>query len=106
MISKQEFVTAMEQLEALNKKMENVDSAMRELNPDFCSFYVIDAIDIPISILEEVFNDIEESWLGYFVWEQNWLHDLKLGDITVNGVQIQINNWEDVYDFLIENYDD
>lgn len=101
MISKENFVETMEQLEALDEKMDAVDSAFKELNGDFCGFYVTDVFDIAVSLLEEMFNDKENGWLSYFVWERDWLHNFKLGDITVCDEPVEINGWEDVYDFLV-----
>lgn len=101
MISKENFVETMEQLEALDEKMNAVDSAFKELNGDFCGFYITDVFDITVSLLEEMFNDKENGWLSYFVWERDWLHDFKLGDIAVYDEPVEINGWEDVYDFLV-----
>lgn len=105
MISKEVFVKTMERLENLNERMDKVDSAMKELNRDFCGFYITDIFDITIGLLEEVFNDKESGWLSYFVYERDWLHNFKLGDITVYDKPIEINNWEDVYDFLVKEMD-
>lgn len=101
MISKENFVETMEQLEALDEKMDAVDSAFKELNGDFCGFYITDVFDITIGLLEEMFDDKENGWLAYFVWERDWLHNFKLGDITVCDEPVEINGWEDVYDFLV-----
>ena len=101
MISKENFVETMEQLEALDEKMDAVDSAFKELNGDFCGFYITDVFDITIGLLEEMFDDKENGWLAYFVWERDWLHNFKLGDIVIGGYSVKIENWGDVYDFLI-----
>ena len=101
MISKENFVETMEQLEALDEKMDAVDAALQELNGDFCGFYITDVFDITIGLLEEMFDDKENGWLAYFVWERDWLHNFKLGDITVCDEPVEINGWEDVYDFLV-----
>lgn len=46
-------------------------------------------------------ND-KDDWLMYFVYERDWLKDIELGDITVGDEPIQIETWEDVYDFIAE----
>ena len=101
MISKEVFVETIEQLEDLDNRMDAVDSAMKDLNPDFCGFYVTDVFDVTINLLEEVFNDKENGWLAYFIYERDLLHNFKLGDVTINDEPVEINNWENVYDFLI-----
>ena len=39
MISKETFVEVMNKLETLDKKMNDVDVAMKALSPDFCTRY-------------------------------------------------------------------
>ena len=80
--------------ENLDTKMARVDSALKDLCEDFCGFYITDIFDIVINLLEEVFHD-QEEWIGYFVFEEDWLHGFKIGDVIVNDVP--------VYDFLIVN---
>lgn len=103
MISKEIFIQTIERLKTLDEKMSKVDDAMKELDSDFCGFYITDIFNITIRLLEEIFHDTENNWLCYFIWERNWLQDFTLGDITVNNEPVKINNWEDVYDFLINN---
>lgn len=106
MISKETFIKIMESLEDLNNRMEVADKAMQALCEDFGSFYICDAFNITINLLSEIFNDKENDWLGYFIWERDWLHKFKLGDIVIGGYSVVINNWGDVYDFLISEMRD
>lgn len=106
MISKETFIKTMERLENLNNRMEAADKAMQALCEDFGSFYICDAFNITINLLSEIFNDKENDWLGYFIWERDWLHKFKLGDIVIGGYSVVINNWGDVYDFLISEMRD
>lgn len=73
MISKEAFINTMKHLENLDTKMARVDSALKDLCKDFCGFYITDIFDIVINLLEEVFHD-QEEWIGYFVFEEDWLH--------------------------------
>lgn len=106
MISKEIFIKTMESLEDLNKRMEAADKAMQALCEDFGSFYICDAFNITINLLSEIFNDKENDWLGYFIWERDWLHKFKLGDIVIGDYSVVINNWGDVYGFLISEMRD
>ena len=106
MISKETFIKIMESLEDLNKRMEAADKAMQALCEDFGSFYICDAFNITINLLSEIFNDKENDWLGYFIWERDWLHKFKLGDIVIGDYSVVINNWGDVYGFLISEMRD
>lgn len=99
MITKNTFVHTMNRLQELDRKMSEVDAALQNLSPDFCSFYIPDVFDLAIDILQEVMED-KDNWLGYFVYENDWLRNLKLGDVEVDGESVEIKSWADVYDFI------
>ena len=100
MISKETFVNTMNKLQTLDKKMNAVDKALKSLDSDFCSFYVTGIFDTTFDLLKEAMND-KDDWIGYFVYERDWLRDFKLGDVEVNGEPVKIYTWGDVYDFII-----
>lgn len=100
MISKESFVNTINNLHDLDNRMSAVDDAMKSLNADFCGFYVTQPFDMVIDLLTEWLDDTD-GWLSYFVYERNWLEDYHFGDIKVDGVPVKIENWEDVYDFII-----
>lgn len=103
MISKETFVNTMNSLIELDKKMDAVDSALKALNSDFCGFYMTEHADMIIKILAECMND-EDDWLGYFVWEMDWLRNMYNGAVMVHGEPVKIENWSDVYDFIVGGY--
>lgn len=106
MISKETFIKTIERLEDLSNRMDVADRAMRGLCEDFGSFYICDAFNITTDVLREIFNDKENDWLGYFIWERDWLHKFELGDIEIGDYCVKIENWGDVYDFLISEMRD
>lgn len=101
MISKETFVSTMERLQNLDKKMDAVDKAFKALDSDFCSFYITSIFDTTFDLLKEAMND-KDDWIGYFVYERDWLMDFKLGDVEVNGEPVKIYSWGDVYDFIVK----
>lgn len=101
MISKETFVSTMERLQNLDKKMDAVDKAFKALDSDFCSFYITSIFDTTFDLLKEAMND-KDDWIGYFVYERDWLRDFKLGDVEVNGEPVKIYSWGDVYDFIVK----
>lgn len=105
MISKKTFVKTIERLEIFEDKVNAVDEALRDLSPDFGGIYLPQPTAIMIDLLSEMFKD-EEGWLSYFIYERDWLLDFKLGDIMIHDEKIKIENWEDVYDFLIKNMEE
>ena len=56
--------------------------------------------DTAFDLLKEAMND-KDDWIGYFVYERDWLRDFKLGDVEVNGEPVKIYSWGDVYDFIV-----
>lgn len=104
MISKKEFVKTMNELEELEKKMNAADEAIKELDPEFCGLYISSIFNTTINLLKYIFDDESHGdWIDYFIYEKNWLRDFHIGDITDKGEEIEIYNWADVYDFLIDN---
>lgn len=101
MISKETFVKTINDLKSLDDRMDAVDLAFKNLNPDFCGFYVTEVFDVVLNLLAEAMDD-EEEWISYFVYDRNWLKDFNIGDAEVHGVPVVINSWEDVYDFIVE----
>lgn len=108
MITKKTFTKTMEQLRTLDKKMDAVDSAMKELEPDFCGFYITSIFDITLNVLQEAMGDTEE-WISYCVYDKNWLQNFKLGDVAIMRDDIEecvlfhnvdLSTWDKVYDFL------
>ena len=107
MISKETFVKVMQRLEKIDFQMNEVDATFHALCPDFGGFYISEALEIPLSILRETFNDKETDWLGYLCFERNFLHDWQAGYVRdENGNNIDLSTWDKVYDFLIENMEE
>lgn len=100
MISKETFVKTMESLHELDKKMSAVDDVMKDINRDFCGFFIPQALDIPIELLEEAMKD-DNGWICYFAFECYWLEDFHDDGIIVDGESVNIENWEDVYDLIM-----
>ena len=105
MISKELFINTMERLVSLDTKMNAVDDAMHELSPDFCSFYIPETTDIVVDMLRDIFND-KNGWLGYFVFEKDFLRTMKYGDVKVGQDVVDVSSWGNVYDYLIKNMEE
>lgn len=102
MISKETFVDVMNRLEVLDKKMDNVDVALKELSSDFNGLYIPQVFDIVLDILSDVFED-KNNWIPYFVFDLDWLHSYDHDSVTVGDEPIDLSTWGKVYDFLIGN---
>ena len=100
MISKETFVNTMERLETLDKNMDVIDAAFKKLSPDFCGFYITEPFDIVVDLLKEIFKD-KHDWLGYFVYELDYLHKFHMGCITQDDEPIDLSTWDKVYDYMV-----
>ena len=102
MISKDLFIETMLKLKAFDNKMDKVDKAIKELCPEFGGFYIPEVLDLVMHIFAEIFND-EYEWLGYFVYENDFLNGPEPVRIWTNERPVDIKNWGDVYELLIKN---
>lgn len=98
MISRSLFVETMDKLEALEEKINNVDKALRAFG-DMNGLFIPDIYGIIVPALENQFPQSEEHWLEYFLYDTEKRHTGVI--YTNNGPPIAINDWGDVYDFLI-----
>lgn len=106
MISKELFIKTMTRLQKLDHNLTALDEVMSALSPGFCGFYIPDAVDIVMEVLMSIFNDKYE-WIEYFAYELNYLEKYTEGCITDgHDNPIDLDSWDKVYDFLIENMED
>ena len=106
MISKGRFVSTMERLQEVERKMDKVDEALYDLSPDFGGFHIPDVLEITLDVLVDIFND-KNDWIDYFINELDFLKDYKMGCVRDgNDVPIDLSTWDKVYDFLIENMEE
>lgn len=104
MISKRAFVSTMNRLKKLNDKIDNLDNVVRNLCSGYGGLFLPDASEIVVDLLTEMFDD-KEGFLEYLVYEENWLTDFRIGDVTVNDKDIDLSTWDKVYDFFIDYKD-
>lgn len=101
-LSKKQFVSYIDQLEELSNIESNINEAFKELSPDFNMLCFGKYTSIVTGVLHDVFKD-KSDWIGYFIYEKNFGHDSKLGDVVENGKKIPLNTPDDLYDMLIKN---
>ena len=55
------------------------------------------------SVLQEVFKDEENDWIGYYIYELDFGEKWHEGKVTdKDGIDIPLKNAESLYDILIE----
>lgn len=103
MISKELFVLTMKDIEKEREFQDKLNNLFEEYCED-SSFMRFDLEDTIVRLLEAVFNDQENQWLSYCVYELDFLNKYYDGCTSfANGDMIDLSNWENVYDFLLSN---
>ena len=100
MITKRDFVSAMRRLDVYEKKAKKVQLAIS----DFCDGADVCFPSTPISIAIDILKaelDDRDGWLEFFCVECDFMRDFKLGDITYDGIPVELNDWGTVYNFLV-----
>lgn len=95
----------MKELEAFEKSQEALSSAISKYTAEPVMFYNYKLTETIVDILIDIFND-KSDWIPYFMWECEFLKRDLRNSITVDSVPIVINNWGDVYDFLLKNMEE
>ena len=107
MITKQEFVDIIEKLKQVNDFVDETNKKARELNDAIISdFYNTSSLSIShetivVKLLENMFND--KGTISWWLYECNYGRDFSLGDLEVNGVEIDLSTLEKLYDYLVQD---
>lgn len=96
-MNKQNFIEAMEELQAIKEAKEEVAKAWKKLNPHWQYPYNTRYEQLAVELLRDAMND-EYDWIGYFIYETDWgKKDL---EVTVEGVVRYLRTPEDVYNVI------
>lgn len=106
MISKKAFVKAMKEITKHDDFETAINKVLRDYDDD--SSIMSSGLESALMyVIQEQFNDLDDDWLGYLCYERNYLRDYEFGDIQfADGSSPELNNWSDVYDFLIRCMND
>jgi len=102
MITKENFIKYIGELEKINKAEEELGDVLSKFSREN-RFFTLGCIDIAIKILQDIFKDHENDWIGYAVYELDWFKEYREGTITYMGDNVPLANAGDLYDLLIEN---
>lgn len=100
MISRNEFVEIMNKLAALEEKIDRVDEALQAFG-DMNGLFIPDIYDIVVPALESQFSQREAHWLEYFMYETIERGTGEIYEQGENEPPTILNNWGEIYDFLI-----
>ena len=106
MITKQEFVNIINRLRSYNDLQDKIDDLFKEnidnKEADFMNAgsICIGHETIVVKLLENMFND--KDTISWWIYECNYGRDFSLGDLEVNGVEIDLSTVEKLYDYLVQ----
>lgn len=59
-------------------------------------------VDDVVELLEIIFDDTEMMWINYYVFEKRFGEDYKDGDVSIDGKDIPLRTYEDLWNILME----
>ena len=103
MISKEFFVKVINELRDLSYIYDEINDIGRKLSS--FGIYCHEYEDLIFKILQEVFKDKKNDWLGYYIYDLNFGKNWEEGKVTDReGNDIPLKTAENLYDILMENY--
>ena len=106
MISKEKFVEIINRLKNYKELQDKIDELFKD-NIDNRENDFINAASIcighegvVIELLENMFDD--KDTISWWIYECNYGRDFSLGDLEVDGIEIDLSTAEKLYDYLIK----
>ena len=105
-ISKEKFVEIINRLRDYNDLQDKIDDLFKEnidnKEADFMNAgsICIGHETIVVKLLENIFND--KDTISWWIYECNYGRDFSLGDLEVDGIEIDLSTAEKLYDYLIK----
>ena len=100
MITKRDFINAMDRLDAYEQKAKKLQLAMSEFSDGADVWFPSEPTSIALDILKAELGD-EDEWLEYFCFDCDFMREFKLGNVRFDGRPVELSDWETVYDFLV-----
>ena len=105
-ISKDKFVEIINRLKNYNNLQDKINDLFKEnidnKEMDFMNAgrICIGHETIVVKLLENIFND--KDTISWWIYECNYGRDFSLGDLEVDGIEIDLSTAEKLYDYLIK----
>lgn len=106
MISKEKFIEIINRLRNYNDLQNKIDGLFKEnidnKEKDFINAgsICIGHESVVIELLENMFDD--KDTISWWIYECNYGRDFSLGDLEVDGIEIDLSTAEKLYDYLIK----
>lgn len=109
MISKETFVAAIRDLQRAWDYQEGLNAYFKSSGVDGYVFQP-DCSNMVIKLLDEAMNLAVDEQVGsdvsYFCYELDFGRKFKLGDVKVDGVDVDFSTPEALYDYLTKNWNE
>jgi hypothetical protein len=108
MISKKEFVEIINKLKEVNDFVEETNNKAKKLNDAIISdFFNASSLSIShetivVKLLIEIFNLQDDDTLTWWLYEKDYGRNYEIGDMTVDGISIDLTTPEKLYDYLVK----
>lgn len=106
MISKERFVEIINRLKSYNELQNKINDLFKEnIDNKEMDFMNAGSIcvgheSVVIELLENMFND--KDTISWWIYECNYGRNFSLGDLEVDGIEIDLSTAEKLYDYLIK----
>ena len=110
MISKEKFVEIINRLRDYNDLQDKIDNLFSDnIDSQEMDFMNAGSIcigheSVVVELLENMFKD--KDTISWWLYEQDYGRDFSLGDLEVDGVEIDLTTPEKLYDYLIKEAED
>lgn len=108
MISKEKFVEIINRLKEVDDFVEETNDRARKLSDAVRSDFFnamslsISHEEIVLELLEDIFKLDKDDTLSWWIYEEDYGRNFKMGDFTVEGKEIDLSTPEKLYDYLVE----
>ncbi len=98
-MNKKQFITVLKELKELEKKIGDVDLALKKLSPEFNGFYLDGVSFLIVNTLAIAVGD-KDKWIDYWIWELDWGKNAKKDSVQVQGNPVPIKTMSDLYNLI------
>jgi hypothetical protein len=102
-LNKKEFCDVIQDLKENEEFINKINDVFNEFRNE-SNIFATGLENTVVKLLEIMFEDTENQWIAYWIWERWFGEDYEIGDVTeADGTVIPLRTAEDLYDFLIKN---
>ncbi len=85
----------------LKKRTEKLDKALKDFTgTNETTFWLSDRIDCLVRIIQQLCDDTENDWIGYWLWELDNGKRAEKNTVVYNDKNIPIKTLNDLYNLL------